>query len=184
MAKLETAVDPIFQKLTSGVDIRHLTTEEVEVLARWTGKTAVVLGYVTPQPAIVPEYIRKSLHPNSAIPPQMRFFYAYIQADMTLEGGYLQLRYGAEIPIIGCDGAPGYRFTICVFNHCLTVDFPPMLTGILYDLTESCSAQLWPQFIAAGTAELALEGPILISEMLLAICSRIKVGFNIGSLHT
>jgi len=27
----------------------------------------------------------------------------------------------------------------------MTIDFPPMLAGLEYDLTESCSAQLWPK---------------------------------------
>jgi len=162
MSTLETQVDPIFQKLTTGTDIRFLSPDEVDILARWTGKTAIVLGYVTPVPAIVPEFTRKSLLPNGPLPPQMRVFYAFIQADTTLEGGYLQLRYRAEIPLIGNEGAPGYRFTICIFNHCLTVDFPPILQGVRYDLKESCSAQIWPQFVPAGTSELSLTAPVAI----------------------
>lgn len=183
MSTIETQVDPIFEKLTTGTDIRFLSPEEVETLARWAGKTAIVLGYVTPIPAIIPEFIRRTFLPQSSVPPHMRAFYAFIQADLTLEGGYLQLRYGAEIPVIGSAGGSGYRFTLCVFNHCLTVDFPPILTGVRYDLQESCSAQIWPQFKAAGTAELSLPTPAPIGDVLHAICSRIHVAFDINELH-
>jgi hypothetical protein len=183
MSNLETQAGAIFQKLTTGTDIRALSPDEVDIIARWTAKTAIVLGYVTPIPAVVPEFIRRSLLPGNSVQPQMRVFYAFIQADRTLEGGYLQLRYGSEIPLIGTEGGSGYRFTICVFNHCLTVDFPPILHGIWYDLKESCSAQIWPLFVPAGTSELSLTAPVLIGDALHAICSRIKVGFDIDAIH-
>jgi hypothetical protein len=134
MSTLETQVDPVFEKLTNGTDIRFLSPGEVEILARWAGKTAIVLGYVTPIPAIVPKFIRRTLLPESAVSPHMRVFYAFIQADLTLEGGYLQLRYGAEIAVIGSDGGSGHRFTLCVFNHCFTVDFS----------TDSCRCSIRP----------------------------------------
>jgi len=182
MSTLEAQVDPIFEKLTTGTDISLLTSEEVETLARWTGKTAIVLGYVTPLPAIVPEFIRRTFLPQSQTPPHVRLFYAFIKADLTLEGGYLQLRYGAEIPVIGGKGGSGHRFTLCLFNHCLTVDFPPILAGIRFDLRDSCSAQIWPFFISAGTAELSIHTPAPIGDVLLAICRRIHVGFNLNEL--
>jgi hypothetical protein len=183
MSKLETQVDPIFQKLTTGTDISSLSPEKIEILARWTGKTSIVLGYVTPVPAIVPEFIRRSLLPGGASTPHMRVFYAFMKADHTLEGGYLQLRYAAEIPVIGDEGGPSYRFTICVLNHCLTVDFPPMLAGVRYDLKDSCSAQIWPQFVVAGTSNLSFTAPVPIGEALHTICSRIHVAFDIDALR-
>ena len=184
MSTLETQVDPIFEKLTSGTDISLLSREEVEILARWTGKTAIVLGYVTPIPAIVPECIRKTFHADSPTPPHMRLFYAFIEkADQTLEGGYLQLRYGAEIPVLGSEGGSGYRFTLCLFNHCFTADFPPILVGVRYDLRESCSAQIWPTFVHAGTSELSIPTPAPIGDVLHMICSRIHITFDINELH-
>jgi len=183
MSRLEEEVDPIFDKLTSGTDFNKLSPGEIETLARWTGKTAIVLGYLTPFPAIVPEFIRRTFLPASPSPLHMRLFYASIQADVTLEGGYLQLGYGAEIPVIGSSGASGLRFTLCVYNHLLTADFPPMLTGLRYDLTNSVSAEVWPDRIPAGTAELNLTPPVPIGDLLFRICSGIHALFDIGSLH-
>ncbi len=102
---------------------------------------------------------------------------------LTLEGGYLQLGYGVEVPVIGSQGGSGHRFTLCIFNHCFTADFPPILAGVRYDLRESCSAQLWPSFLAAGTAELSMPTPALIGDVLLAICKRVQMGFDINELH-
>jgi hypothetical protein len=183
MSKLETQIDPIVDKLTNGTDISLLTPDEVEIVARWTGKTAIVLGYVTPFSAIVPEFIRRTFFPDSGTPPHMRLFYAFLKADLTLEGGYLQLRYGAEIPVIGSGGGSGLRFTLCLFNHCFIADFPPMLAGLRYDLRESCSAQIWPQFVGAGTSELSLSTPAPISDVLLALSSRIHASFDLDLLH-
>jgi hypothetical protein len=174
MSMLEAQVDPVFETLTNGTDISLLTPEEVETLARWTGKTAIVLGYVTPIPAIVPEFIRRTFLPQSTTAPHMRLFYGFIKTDLTLEGGYLQLRYGAEIPVIGSEGGSGHRFTLCLFNHCFTVG---------YDLRESCSAQIWPSFLPAGNAELSIPTPAPIGDVLLAICKRVQVGFDINELH-
>lgn len=183
MSTLETQVGPIFDKLTTGTDIRCLSGEEIEILARWTGKTAIVLGYVTPIQAIVPEVIRKTFHPDSQTPPHMRLFYAFLQSNMTLEGGYLQMRYGTEIPLLGCAGGSGYRFTLCVFNHCFTVDFPPILAGVWYDLRDSCSAQIWPTFVCAGTAKLSISTPTPIGDVLRIICGQIRVAFDINEPH-
>ena len=69
MSRLEEEVDPIFDKLTSGTDFNQLSLREVETLARWTGKTAIVLGYLTPFPAIVPEHVRRTFLPASPAPP-------------------------------------------------------------------------------------------------------------------
>ena len=183
MSTLETQVSPIFEKLTSGTEMSFLSPEEVGILARWTGKTAIVLGYVTPIPAIVPEFIRRTLLPQSPVPPHMRVFYAFLKADRTLEGGYLQLGYGAEIPVIGGDGGSGHRFTLSVFNHFLTVDFPPLHLVVRYDLRDCCSAQIWPYFVAAGTSKLSLPAPVPIGDVLHAICSRIYVAFDMNDLH-
>ena len=187
MSRLEEEVDPIVGKLTKGTDFNSLSLGEVETLARWTGKTSIVLGYLTPIPAIVPEHIRRTFLPDSPVPPQMHLFYQFIQMDRTLEGGYLQLGYGLELPVIGSASPSGLRLTLCVYNHMLTVDFPPMLTGLRYDLTNSVSAEVWPQRIAAGTTELNLTLPASIQdfsrELLSRICHGIKVQFDINSIH-
>ncbi len=183
MSRLETDVAPIVSDLCGGRDIRTLTSVEVDVLSRWAGKTASVMSYVTPEKARVPRGATLSLHPDSKEQPKMRVFYAHISADLTLEGGYLQVLYGPELQLIGTEEVSGTRITLCVYNHCLTVDFPPMMPGVMHDLSESCSAQVWPQFIPAGTPELGLKGPIPISDVLLAICTRIKVGYNTAALR-
>ena len=183
MSQLETRVEPIFLKLTTGTDIRDLKPDEIDTLARWTGKTAIVLGYVLPNPVIVPSFIRKSFLPTHTALPHMRLFYAFIdRSDLTLEGGYLQLKYAAEVPVIGETGGSGFRFTLCVHNHCLTVDFPPILEAVQYDLSQSCSAQLWPIYVPAG-ATLSIPGPIPIGDALRIICGQIRVAFDIGQMH-
>ncbi len=183
MSRLEVAVDPIINKLATGTDFNQLSPEEVETLARWSGKTAIVLGYLTPFPAIVPEFIRSTFLPGSPTIPHMCLFYAYIKADKTLEGGYLQLGYAAEIPVIGTTAPSGLRFTLCVYNHLFTVDFPPMLAGLRYDLRNSVSAKVWPSCVPAGTAELNLTPPVLIGDLLFRIASSIQPQFDIGKLH-
>jgi hypothetical protein len=183
MSQLEQQVDLVIAKLTNGTDFNLLPNEEVETLARWTGKTAIVLGYLTPSPAIVSEFIRRSFLPDSPSLPHMRLFYSAIHADKTLEGGYLQLGYAAEIPIIGTTSPSGLRFTICVYNHLFTVDFPPMLLGLQYDLSNSVSAQVWPHRVPAGTAELGFTPPVPIGELLFRICTGIQPQFDINVLH-
>ncbi len=187
MSRLEEEVDPILDKLKSGTDFNLLSLGEVETLARWTGKTTIVLGYLTPIPAIVPEHIRRTFLPASPAPPHMHLFYQSIQMDRTLEGGYLQLSYGSEIPVIGSAGPSGLRVTLCVYNHMLTADFPPMLAGLRYDLTNSVSAEVWPNRIPAGTAELNLTLPAstrdFIRDLLFRICHGIQVQFDINSIR-
>jgi hypothetical protein len=184
MSGLETNVDPIIDKLTTGTDFNLLSGEEVETLARWTGKTAIVLGYLTPVPRIVPEFIRRTFLPDSATQPYMRLFYSQIYADKTLEGGYLQLGYGAEIPVIGTTTPSGLRFTLCVYNHLFTADFPPMLEGLRYDLSDSVSAEVWPNRLPAGTAELGLTPPVPIGDLLFRVCGGIRAQFDLGQLHS
>jgi hypothetical protein len=49
MEQLETVVDPLIQRLIEKDDIKSFSPEEVEVVARWTGKTAIVLSRITPE---------------------------------------------------------------------------------------------------------------------------------------
>ena len=177
MATLEESVAPLFQRLIAGETADKFSNAEVEFLARWTGKTAAVLSYATPQRARVPRYASRTLRPGSTSPPKMAFFYSHIAADVTLEGGYLQLIYGTEIGLVGTDEVPGTRFTICVYNHCLTVDFPPIVEGATYDLRESCSAMLWPRREPAG-AKMQADSPMTISDVLFAICNGVKTGLK------
>jgi hypothetical protein len=51
----------------------------------------------------------------------MRLFYSKINADLTLEGGYLQLIYGSELGLVGSPEVPATRITLCIYNHCLTL---------------------------------------------------------------
>lgn len=183
MSRLETNVAPIVQRLVDGEDIREFSNEEIELLARWAGKTAAVLSHVTPQLARVPRPASLSLHPNAGVTPKMRFFYSQITADLTLEGGFLQLVYGSELGLVGTAELSGTRMTLCVYNHCLTVDFPPIVEGVFYDLSESCSAMLWPTRMPAGVAELNVPTPALISDVLFAICSRIHVKYDLNAFR-
>lgn len=183
MSGLETKIDPIIDKLTSGTEIRALSDNEVETLARWTAKTAIVLGYILPISVTVPESARKSLLPTSEQAPQMRCFYAHFKNNLTLEAAYLQLRYGAGLPIVGDEAAPGTRFTLCIYNHFLTVDFPPMLRGLEYDLAGSCSAQIWPSFQPAGEKELTWPSPPTVSDILLSLCKTIHARYNVLALR-
>ena len=178
MSQLETDIAPIVQRLVAGEDIGRFSNDEIELLARWAGKTVAVLSHVTPQLARVPRGASVSLHPKANVTPKMRFFYSQIKADLTLEGGFLQLVYGSELGLVGTEELPGTRITLCIYNHCLTVDFPPVVEGLLYDLSESCSAMLWPTRVPAGVAELNVPTPAPISDVLFAICSRIRVRYN------
>jgi hypothetical protein len=139
--------------------------------------------YATPDPAIVPEFIRRTFLPSSLTGPHMRLSYAFVEADITMAGGYLQMGYGKEIQVVGSQGPSGLRFTLCVYNHLLTADFPPALAGIRYDLANSCSSQIWPVLIPAGTAELELLPPVLFGDLLRRICSGIQATFDIDTLH-
>ena len=78
MECLETAVDPIAKRLFNGQDIRTFETADIGVLARWTAKTTAVLSYVIPQKSGVPRRASLSLHPQSQMAPQVRFFYSHI----------------------------------------------------------------------------------------------------------
>ncbi len=121
MEQLETAVDPLIQRLIEKDDIESFSPEEVQILARWTGKTAVVLSHVTPEKDRVPHVMARSIHPDSPVRPRLRFFYGSIKADFTLEGGFLQLVYGSELGLINTDEVPATRMTICVYNRMLSV---------------------------------------------------------------
>jgi hypothetical protein len=177
MARLEGSVAPLFRRLKAGETADTFDNAEIQLLASWTGKTAAVLSYVTPQLARVPRIASVSLHPASIASPKMAFFYSHIAADVTLEGGYLQLIYGTEIGLVETDEVPGTRFTICVYNQCLTVDFPPIVEGATYDLRESCSAMLWPRREPAG-AKMQADSQMTISDVLFAICNGVKTGLR------
>lgn len=177
MSRLEGSVTPLFRRLKAGETADTFTNTEIELLAKWTGKTAAVISHATPQLARVPRYASRTLHPGSASPPKMAFFYSHITADVTFEGGYLQLVYGAEIGLVGTDELPGTRITLCVYNHFLTVDFPPIVEGAIFDLRESCSAMLWPRREPAG-AKMQADSPMTISDVLFAICNGVKTGLR------
>jgi hypothetical protein len=61
MEQLETAVDPLIQRLIDKDDLESFSLEQIETLARWTGKTAVVLSHVTPEKDRVPRLMAHSL---------------------------------------------------------------------------------------------------------------------------
>jgi len=63
MSRLETNVAPIVQRIVAGNELREFSDAEIELLARWAGKTAAVLSHVTPQLARVPKLA--SLSPST-----------------------------------------------------------------------------------------------------------------------
>jgi hypothetical protein len=182
MSDLEVAIEPAVERLIQGQPIGTFTPAEVESFARWSGKTAAVLSHVTPQLARVPIQASLSVRPSSTERPRFRVFYCKISADITLEGGFLQLVYGSELGLVGTEELPGTRITLCIYNHCFTVDFPPMIEAVCYDLRESCSGMLWPSRQPAGLPELSMQYPTPISDVLFAICNGVKVGIRTNAL--
>jgi hypothetical protein len=178
MEKLESAADPIVQRLIAGIDISALSHEEIDVLARWTAKTVAVLSFVMPQQQVVPEKACRSLHPDSVIAPQCRFFYCALSGDLHIEGAYLQMTYAAELPIVGKKQVSGTRILLVINNQCLIVDFPPMIEGFRYDLANSPASQLWPVRMAAGRPDLEIPLPAPINEVLLSIGRSISAGLD------
>lgn len=89
MSSLETQVEPIFEKLKNDEDAQ-LSPQEVEALARWTGKTAIVTGYVILERMIVPEFIRRTFLPESPTRPHMNLFYSCHQSG-SYSGGRLRM---------------------------------------------------------------------------------------------
>ncbi len=103
-----------------------------------------------------------SLHPADRGPRRFAFFYSKISADGTLENGHLQVAYGAEIPLMGTNEVAGARMVLGLNGHCLVVDFPPF-PGVRFNLSQSCSAELWPMRRPAGARRRPsrhLRGPI------------------------
>jgi hypothetical protein len=177
MSQLEIDIAPIIKKLESGIEIGFLSRADIELLARWTGKTAAVLSHVTPQLQRVSRNASLSIHPGSGTAPKMRFFYSKISNQFTLEGGYLQIVYGAEIGLVGTKEPPGTRIIFCLSNHCLIVDFPPIVEGAVYDLSRSCSSMLWPTYQAAGLSQFVPAHP-QVYLVLKEICRSIDVAFD------
>ena len=81
-----------------------------------------MLGDLTSFPAIVPEHASHTFLPTSDVPPYASAN-SSIQADKTLEGGYLQLSHDAELPVLGSAGESGQTFTLCVYNYPLQLTF-------------------------------------------------------------
>ncbi len=176
MEELESATDPIAEKLFNGTRIQELPREEIETLAHWTAKTAAVLSYATPQQKRVPLRACRSVHPDSS-QRGFRFFYSAFSANINIEGAYLQLTYGDEISRIGSSEISGTRILICLNNHCFIADFPPVVEGTRYDLSQSLAAELWPVTIPAGLdSEDIPNAPI--NEIVYRVASSIAVGFD------
>jgi len=183
MSSLETAVEPLMVRIFGEADVDELSGSEVDTVARWTAKTAITLSYATPQHAPVPLQASHSLHPDYQGPVRFGFFYSKITADRTLENGHLQVVYGRELGLVGTPEVAGTRLVLCLNNHCLIVDFPPTFAGFGFDLSESCSAQLWPTRRAAGVATLSIDGPATIDRVLLSVCAAIKVQVDTRALR-
>jgi hypothetical protein len=178
MEKLESAVDPLVQRLIAGAGIATLLPHEIELLARWTAKTVAVLSFVTPQQQFVPEKACQSLHPDSTIIPQFRFFYCALSGDVNIEGAYLQLTYAAELPIVGETQVSGTRILLVINNQCLIADFPPIIEGFRYDLTNSPASQLWPVRMPAGRRDLGISLPASVSDVINSIGRSIIVDLD------
>lgn len=184
MSALENVVEPIMEGLFADADVDDLSASEIQTIARWAAKTAITLSYATPQHAPVPSQASHSIHPDYHGPLRFGFFYSKITADRQLENGHLQVVYGTELGLVGTTEIPGTRFVLCLNNHCLVVDFPPTTAGFRFDLSDSCSAQLWPVRRPAGVANLQINGPARIDRVLLAICRAIKVQIDTRALQT
>jgi hypothetical protein len=178
MEKLESAVDPQVQRLIAGTDIAALLPQDIELLARWTAKTVAVLSFVTPQQQFVPEKACQSLHPESTLTPQFRFFYCALLGDVSIEGSYLQLTYAAELPILGKKQVSGTRILLVINNQCLIADFPPIIEGFRYDLTNSPASQLWPARMPAGRRDLGISLPAPVSDVINSIGRSIIVDLD------
>jgi hypothetical protein len=170
------------RRVFAGTDVDQLQPTELETLARWTAKTAITLSYATPQHAPVPLLASHSLHPADRGPRRFAFFYSKISADGTLENGHLQVAYGAEIPLMGTNEVAGARMVLGLNGHCLVVDFPPF-PGVRFNLSQSCSAELWPMRRPAGAPTLSIATPARTDQVLLAICQGITVEIDPASLR-
>jgi hypothetical protein len=183
MSKLETEADPLVQVLLSGQSVASLSDQETEVLARWTAKTAAVLSFVTPQKQIVPERACRSLHPDSKILPQVRFFHCTLSGDLRIEGAYLQLTYAAELPIVGRKQVSGTRILFVINNQVLVADFPPILEGFRYDLSKSPLMQLWPVRRPAGHHDVGISLPAPVNDVIASIGRSIIVELDHRVIH-
>jgi hypothetical protein len=170
-------------RVFGGIDVDQLSDAELRILARWTAKTAVTLSHATPQNAPVPLQASRSLHPDDHGPVRFALFYSKITADRTLENGFLQIVYGSELGLVGSGEVPGTRLIMCLNNHCLIVDFPPVIAGFGYDLRESCSAELWPTKRPAGVAELRMDGARTIDRVLFTVSRSISVYMDASVLR-
>ena len=93
-------------------------------------------------------------------------------------GDFLQLVYGEEL-LIGSDEFSRTRIKLCVYNHMLTVDFPPITQCIFYDLSQSISAMCWPSLQPQGKKIFNMTPPYVIGDVLLEICQGIQPVFGI-----
>lgn len=183
MSESETAVQPILQRVLSGVDVDQLDDSDLKTLAAWTAKTAVALSYTTPSQAHVPLQASHSLHPGYNGPVRFGFFYSKIKADRDLENGHMQVVYGPEVGLINTSQVPGTRLALCLNGHFLIVDFPPAIAALSFDLSHSSSAQLWPVRRPAGTRNVGVATPATMDQIMLAVCNGIGVQIDAGALH-
>ena len=183
MSTMETAVEPILQRVFGGIDVDQMHDSEIKTLAAWTAKTAVTLSYITPSQAHVPLQASHSLHPDYRGRVRFGFFYSKIKADRDLENGHLQIVYGGEIGLIGTSQVPGTRLVLCLNGHFLIADFPPVTAAFSFDLSQSCCAQLWPVRRSAGTRNVGVAMPATIDQVMLAICKGIILNIDAAALH-
>jgi hypothetical protein len=84
---------------------------------------------------------------------------------------------------VGTDEIPGTRLVLCLNNHLLIVDFPPAVPGFQFDLSESCSAQLWPRRRSAGKVSLDFGKMESVDQVLLAVCRAVRVQVDVMALR-
>ena len=82
---------------------------------------------------------------------------------------------------MGTKDAVGTRLVLGLNGHFLVVDFPP-LPGVRFNLSQSCSAELWPVRKPAGARTLSIATPARSDQVLLAICQAITVEIDPASL--
>lgn len=185
MSQLETAVAPVMLRLFDGTRVDRLADQERETIARWAGKTAIVLSFATAEKWPVPGLWRPRLHPKSEAPPSFAVLHTLLRGPVINEIGYMHLPWPLDVPIVNSCELLGTRTSLCLSNHCFTVDFPPSPdgVGVRYDLTSSGSSQIWPYLKNAGGLAQELNDATCFKEVLRAVQAEIKTTIDLNTLR-
>jgi hypothetical protein len=69
---------------------------------------------------------------------------------------------------VGTKEVVGTRLVLSLNGHCLVVDFPPV-PGVRFNLSRSCSAEMWLVRMPAGARKLSIATPARTDQVLLAM---------------